>query len=87
MVRNATGDGVQVMYKDDSSLPGWLPRPAFPEVRTAAWRKHFTGRTKYLPHQVLDSYPVKILKTIDGITQRILEWVYTVKHTNNDVHT
>ena len=87
MVRNATGDGVQVMYKDDSSLPGWLPRPAFPEVRTAAWRKHFTGRTKYLPHQVLDSYPVKILKTVDGITQRIPEWVYTVKHTNNDVHT
>ena len=36
MVRNETGDGVKVMHKDDSSLPGWLPRPAFPEVHTNA---------------------------------------------------
>ena len=86
MVRNETGDGVKVMYKDDSSLPGWLPRPAFPEVRTHAWLKHFKGKSKYLPHQVLDCYPLKVLKSVDGITQRIPEWVYTVKHADGEIH-
>ena len=44
MVRNETGDGFKVMYKDDSTLPGWLPRPVFPVVRIYAWDKHFKGR-------------------------------------------
>jgi hypothetical protein len=87
MVRNETGDGVKVMYKDDSTLPGWLPRPVFPEVRTHAWDKHFKGKTSYLPNQVLDSYPRKVLKQVDGITRRIPEWVYNVKHTNGEIHT
>jgi len=87
MVRNEAGDGVKVMYKEDSTLPGWLPRPAFPEHRTHAWVKHFKGKTKYHPRQVLDSYPLKVLKKVDGIRQRIPHWVYHVKHTNDEVHT
>jgi hypothetical protein len=86
MVRNEKGDGVEVMYKDDSSLPGWLPRPALPNVRMHAWAKHFKGKTSYLSQQVLHSYPLKVMKSVDGITQRTPHWVYDVKHANGEVH-
>jgi hypothetical protein len=86
MVRNETGDGVRVMYKDDSCLSGLLPRPVLAEVRTHAWRKHFKGKKNYHPHQVLNCYPLKVLKKVDGITQRIPHWVYHVKHANKEAH-
>ena len=86
MMRNENGDGIKVMYKEDSTLPGWLPRPVLPHFRSAAWYRHFTGRTTYRPHEVLESFPRKVLKRVDGITHRWPEWVYKVKHANNEVH-
>ena len=34
IVMNENGDGVKIMYKDDSSKPGWLPRPVLSHLRS-----------------------------------------------------
>ena len=53
MMRNEIGDGIKAMYKEDSSLPGWLPWSVLPHFRSAAWYRHFR-RTTYRPHEVLE---------------------------------
>ena len=84
IVLNETGDGVKVFYKDDSSKPGWLPRPVLSHIRSPAWYKHFT-KSVYAPHVVLDSYPRKAVKNADGLSIRVPEWVYKVKHSNGEI--
>ena len=84
IVMNEAGDGVKVMYKDDSSKPGWLPRPVLSHLRSPAWYKHFT-QSAYAAHVVLDSYPKKAVKSVDGISVRVPEWVYKVKHINGEI--
>ena len=56
-------------------------------LRSSAWFRHFKGKTNYQPHAVLDHYPRKIVKTVEGISQRFPVWIYNVKHANNEVHT
>jgi hypothetical protein len=84
IVMNEAGDGVKVVYKDDSSKPGWLPRPILSHFRSPAWYKYF-AKSVFAPNEILDTYPRKAVKSVDGISIRVPEWVYKVKHVNGEV--
>ena len=50
--------GVRFLYKFDSTLPGWLPRPVLPQ-KTHAWEVYFDhGDCK--ASQVIDHYACKV---------------------------